>query len=116
MPKYKLLLGAALGRKWDEDEVLRPLEELSEDEIRAFQEYRHAVVEERSLDPLRVSGLSAMEERGPGGGGAQACGCLHEFGSVTNMHWVLLAELALHWTIIGTVGWQPRLPGGCPSC
>lgn len=56
MPKYKLLLGAAFGRKWEEGEVLRPLEELSDAEIHAFQDYRHAVVEERSLDPLRVSG------------------------------------------------------------
>jgi hypothetical protein len=58
MPKYKLLLGAALGKKWSEEEVLRPLEELSDAEVQAFQDYRRAVVEERSLDPLRVSGGS----------------------------------------------------------
>lgn len=54
LPKYKLLLGAAFGKKWEEDEVLRPLEELSVAEVRAFMEYRRAVVEERTLDPLRV--------------------------------------------------------------
>jgi hypothetical protein len=54
LPKYKLLLGAALGKKWEEAEVLRPLEELSAAEIRAFEDYRRAVVEERTLDPLRV--------------------------------------------------------------
>jgi hypothetical protein len=56
MPKYKLLLGAAFGKKWEEGEVLRPLEQLSQAQVAAFQEYRQEVVEERSLDPLRVSG------------------------------------------------------------
>jgi len=55
IPKYKLLLGAALGKKWEEEEVLRPLHELSEAEENAFRSYRRAVVGERLLDPLRVS-------------------------------------------------------------
>ena len=63
LPKYKLLLGAALGKKWEEAEVLRPLEELSVAEIRAFEDYRRAVVEERTLDPLRVRHWHACTRR-----------------------------------------------------
>lgn len=68
MPKYKLLLGAAFGKKWEEDEVLRPLEQLTQAQVAAFQEYRQEVVEERSLDPLRVSGGPGSYDGRAGGG------------------------------------------------
>jgi hypothetical protein len=63
VPKYKLLLGAAFGKVWEEHEVLKPLEELSEAEVACFQAYRRSVVEERSLDPLRVRGGGGVHTR-----------------------------------------------------
>ena len=58
MPKYKLLLCTLFGRKFKEDEVMRPLDQLTDEEVATFLNYRRAVVEERSLDPLRVSVLT----------------------------------------------------------
>jgi hypothetical protein len=56
MPKLKLLLGAALGRDWEEHEVLLPAEELTDAQAARYRAYRRAVEQERCMDPLRVSG------------------------------------------------------------
>jgi hypothetical protein len=55
MPKLKLLLGAALGRDWEEHEVLLPPEELTDAQAARYRAYRRAVEQERCMDPLRVS-------------------------------------------------------------
>lgn len=57
MPKLRLLLCAALGRQWEEQEVLLPLDQLTPAQAARYRAYRKAVEEERSLDPLRVSAL-----------------------------------------------------------
>jgi hypothetical protein len=54
MPKLKLLLGAALGRDWEEHEVLLPPEELTDAQTSRYRAYRRAVEKERCMDPLRV--------------------------------------------------------------
>lgn len=58
MPKLQLLLGAALGRVWDEHEVLRPLEQLTVAKVAQYRAYRRAVEQERCMDPLRVRPLN----------------------------------------------------------
>lgn len=53
MPKYKLLLGAALGKVWEESDVLDPLP-LQPAAAAQYRKYREDMVRERQMDPLRV--------------------------------------------------------------
>eukprot|EP00879_Flechtneria_rotunda_P030778 GHRR01033456.1.p1 GENE.GHRR01033456.1~~GHRR01033456.1.p1 ORF type:complete len:127 (+),score=35.91 GHRR01033456.1:416-796(+) len=55
VPKLKLLLGAFFGLQWTEQDVLRPLQEMTAAQIARYRAYRRTIEEERSLDPLRVS-------------------------------------------------------------
>eukprot|EP00879_Flechtneria_rotunda_P014617 GHRR01015274.1.p1 GENE.GHRR01015274.1~~GHRR01015274.1.p1 ORF type:complete len:332 (+),score=134.11 GHRR01015274.1:416-1411(+) len=54
VPKLKLLLGAFFGLQWTEQDVLRPLQEMTAAQIARYRAYRRTIEEERSLDPLRV--------------------------------------------------------------
>jgi hypothetical protein len=60
MPKLKLLLGAALGRDWEEHEVLLPPEELTDAQAARYRAYRRAVEQERCMDPLRVRNMRLL--------------------------------------------------------
>eukprot|EP00775_Hariotina_reticulata_P013185 gene13185-13316_t len=53
MPKYKLLMGAALGKVWEESDVLEPLP-LQPAAAAQYRKYREEMVKERQMDPLRV--------------------------------------------------------------